>query len=92
MTKYYEYEYFKKSRRHALNAILSANREFSYRALSKLLLLPRINAVGAAHTKKFRVFSLNKKAHDVERRRVVSQDGALSPIFGGETSLQKIDP
>ena len=61
-------------------------------ALSKLLLLPCINAVGASNTKKFRVFSLNKKADDVERRRAVSQDGAVGPFFEGNMPLQKIDP
>ncbi|OEU11110.1 hypothetical protein FRACYDRAFT_246215 [Fragilariopsis cylindrus CCMP1102] len=62
------------------------------RALSKLLLLPRINAVGASNTTKFPRFSLNKKARALIRRRAVSQNGAIRPIFGGETPPQKFDP
>ena len=72
--------------------ILSANRKFSYYGSSKLLLLPRINAVGASDTKEFRVFSLNKKAHAGKRRRAVSQAGAVGPIFGGNIPLQKKHP
>ena len=59
---------------------------------SKLLLLPRINAVGASDTKKFPRFSLSKKAHAVEQRRAVSQDGAVGPFFEGDMPPQKIDP
>ena len=72
--------------------ILSANRKFSYYGSSKLLLLPRINAVGASDTKEFRVFSLNKKAHAGKRRRAVSQAGAVGLIFGGNIPLQKKHP
>ena len=102
ISNYYEYLYFKKIAQKTTQNIPHAFTSAWFNPCTSSRIFPGgssiINFYGliTAQVRPIQsnrsAFSLNKKAHAVERRRAVSQDGAVGPFFEGNMPLQKKHP